>query len=690
MQVLAEHTLSFRPTVADLYPSRRTSVIDKIASSYNQLVTDPQYSAIIKSLNETCIPPVPIILPQIKYRLKLLETMSHIVPLQNSRNSVDEDMNNDCEEVANSQFATSEDRAKAYYSLGLRELARAKVNDELRMLWESEISCPCKQKDESFMRSIRSARRYFHSALDFLGQGSDQMTRDVLRCLSLVSGPGHRASLYLHLSLNVTMRRKISLSLKQDDGYGDVLPFQTWDSSRPPTNEVIFRLFENWINHESDSHETCFSEILEDYWPSAWPVVAAALCPTGDILLSRMQVGIQNEVEFHTICIFSPLDDENCSRPDLYDEIVKPLDEIIRDSQNQLQGADSGSRDDTNGDQRKREWWSHRNRINQQLEELLDRVDEILFSSNDAQAVLRGEHRSCNLASKFEAVTQDSVNVAGPTRIESSITERRWRNSPCTFLILDENLSRFPFEGLPSLQGQTISRLPGIPFGVASLIEQLETENGEPVSDPSRVSYVLDPESNLSGTRTRLEPFLNDLNSSNGQNWRAVIGKAPDADFMEKSITQENGLVLFFGHGGGQSFYSRQQVESLNVCSNDSSFSVRRARSPLVLMGCSSAKTESINRKESTSLDRLPLYYEPEGIILTYLFAGVPSVVGNLWDVTDRDIDRFTIAFLSDFFKYENQSLAECVSKARSACKMKFIVGCAPVHYGIPFHCLRK
>jgi len=59
--------------------------------------------------------------------------------------------------------------------------------------------------------------------------------------------------------------------------------------------------------------------------------------------------------------------------------------------------------------------------------------------------------------------------------------------------------------------------------------------------------------------------------------------------------------------------------------------------------------------------------------------------------VTDRDIDRFSLAMLEEFFDGEdNPSLAKCVATARSACKMKYIVGCAPVCYGIPVHLLRS
>jgi len=59
-------------------------------------------------------------------------------------------------------------------------------------------------------------------------------------------------------------------------------------------------------------------------------------------------------------------------------------------------------------------------------------------------------------------------------------------------------------------------------------------------------------------------------------------------------------------------------------------------------------------------------------------------VVGNLWDVTDREIDRFLESCLRRWFSDSNCDLAEAVRAGRSACKLVFLTGAAPVVYGIP------
>lgn len=70
-------------------------------------------------------------------------------------------------------------------------------------------------------------------------------------------------------------------------------------------------------------------------------------------------------------------------------------------------------------------------------------------------------------------------------------------------------------------------------------------------------------------------------------------------------------------------------------------------------------------------------------ITLTYihiLFS--PAVVGNLWDVTDRSIDRLTKYTLKSWglIKTDNipakpKSLVQAVTESRSQCKLPYLIG---------------
>ena len=86
--------------------------------------------------------------------------------------------------------------------------------------------------------------------------------------------------------------------------------------------------------------------------------------------------------------------------------------------------------------------------------------------------------------------------------------------------------------------------------------------------------------------------------------------------------------------------------------------------------------------------------HDPMGASIAYLLSGAPWVIGNLWDVTDRDIDRLSVSCMEKVFDELatgvsseqcgrlNVSLSLCDS--REVCKLKSAVGSAAVMYGYP------
>ena len=78
-----------------------------------------------------------------------------------------------------------------------------------------------------------------------------------------------------------------------------------------------------------------------------------------------------------------------------------------------------------------------------------------------------------------------------------------------------------------------------------------------------------------------------------------------------------------------------------------------------------------------------------------------PCLVATLWDVTDRDIDKFAQSVFAELSMTPDQlsrwtpasgidakttSVVHAVAKSREACKLKYLTGAAPVIYGIPFY----
>ena len=170
--------------------------------------------------------------------------------------------------------------------------------------------------------------------------------------------------------------------------------------------------------------------------------------------------------------------------------------------------------------------------------------------------------------------------------------------------------------------------------------------------------------------------------------------------------------------GIGEQYLSRDEIQELEKCA------------ATLLMGCSSGSL------------RLNGCYSPQGVSLSYIRAGSPVTIANLWEVTDKDIDRFGKAVLNAWLR-ERMDLADCsqcnllvkefeamkikgrkvnfrkkvassnlaettdgsslkntcdhrpkigsfVGQARETCTLSFLNGVSPVCYGVPTGIWRK
>lgn len=68
-------------------------------------------------------------------------------------------------------------------------------------------------------------------------------------------------------------------------------------------------------------------------------------------------------------------------------------------------------------------------------------------------------------------------------------------------------------------------------------------------------------------------------------------------------------------------------------------------------------------------------------------FSYSPSIVGCLWDVTDRDIDRYLEELLRRWLQPDKRtSLLDSVHQSMDVCKLPYIIGSAPTVYGLPVY----
>ncbi|PLN79501.1 peptidase family C50-domain-containing protein [Aspergillus taichungensis] len=243
-----------------------------------------------------------------------------------------------------------------------------------------------------------------------------------------------------------------------------------------------------------------------------------------------------------------------------------------------------------------------------------------------------------------------------------------------TVLVLDKALHMFPWESLPCLQGFPVCRVPSLEC-LRDRVLQFRNERTKKAGQGLRLNrnsgtYILNPTGDLQTTQGLFETGLSQLES-----WTGVVNRPPTEEEFKDGLESKD-LFLYFGHGSGAQYIRGRTVKRLDRCA------------VTFLMGCSSGALTEAGE------------YEPYGTPMNYLHAGSASLVATLWDVTDKDIDRFAKSTFehwgllggedADATQERRRSAArevaldEAVSRSRSACVLKYLNGAAPVIYGIP------
>ena len=267
-----------------------------------------------------------------------------------------------------------------------------------------------------------------------------------------------------------------------------------------------------------------------------------------------------------------------------------------------------------------------------------------------------------------------------------------------TILILDKALHCFPWESLPYLQGQAVSRVPSLCFLRTRILQQQAQPSGFHQAHSSGVTVsaregacILNPAGDLVSTQRTFQDRFKSMSA-----WSTVVNRAPTETEIIDFLSKRN-VYLYFGHGSGGQYVRARLIKELDRCA------------VALLMGCSSGTMTEAGE------------FESYGVPMTYLYAGAPAVVGTLWDVTDKDIDRFTMMTLQSWGLFTEPSderrspwkkglpdksrvtrgmrvaeaiaddlgskpvaLDQAVGQGRNACVLRYLNGAAPVVYGTP------
>ncbi|KAI9100434.1 peptidase family C50-domain-containing protein [Phlyctochytrium arcticum] len=225
-------------------------------------------------------------------------------------------------------------------------------------------------------------------------------------------------------------------------------------------------------------------------------------------------------------------------------------------------------------------------------------------------------------------------------------------------LIPDKHLHMLPWEALPTLFDKPTSRLPCLSF-LRDILR--ETNDVGHSIDPSNAHYILNPTNDLDATQKQFSPFV-----TSQEGWTGTIGEVPtEKQWLEGLEDRE--LFVYFGHGGGEQYARGYCIREMAKCA------------VTLLLGCSSGCLRSAGE------------FDPSGTPLHYMFAGSRAIVATLWDVTDRDLDRFSMSLFEKWGLIESGETSSCkvslsaaVARSRGSCTLKYLTGAAPVVYGVP------
>ncbi|KAH7656747.1 Peptidase C50 separase protein [Dioscorea alata] len=251
--------------------------------------------------------------------------------------------------------------------------------------------------------------------------------------------------------------------------------------------------------------------------------------------------------------------------------------------------------------------------------------------------------------------------------------EEKHFNRRSIVLVLDADMQMLPWESLPTLRKQEVYRMPSV-NSIFALLKQMHNGRGLgrryetpfPLVNPFDAYFLLNPSGDLHETQTEFEDLFK-REMTEGR-----VCSVPPFEELASAL-QKHDLFIYFGHGSGEQFWPRKKIENLDRCA------------ATLLMGCSSGSLVIKGQ------------YTPEGPPLSYLLAGCPAIIANLWDVLSNDINRYCKVLLDAWLRDASQTdsgeelrFASLMGKARDACRFPFLTGAAPVCYGVPTRILKK
>lgn len=219
------------------------------------------------------------------------------------------------------------------------------------------------------------------------------------------------------------------------------------------------------------------------------------------------------------------------------------------------------------------------------------------------------------------------------------------QNSSTMYMCLCDLLLGLPIESLPCFESNDIVRIiPALKMPAVSSAR------------PCKQFYVVNPGGDCPKTQAAMVPFLT--------GWTGHQGSPTLSDKDLLGRLRESDLFLYSGHGGGEKHWSGSSMQRIRSGDHDSAPRV------VLLMGCSSAKPYG---------DYLAPFCTP----FHYLLGGCEIVVGTLWDVLGKELDRVTIGLVESeiISRLSVGEILQCMRRAKQKAKLKYLTAASFVVY---------
>ncbi|KAI5955753.1 ESP1 [Candida jiufengensis] len=437
--------------------------------------------------------------------------------------------------------------------------------------------------------------------------------------------------------------------------------------------------------------------------PSNWEIITLDICDqTGDLILSKF-----NKVPVFVRLSLSRFKERESIDTLSFDELKTKFKEIFAQNRKSTQFSTTSL---VKTVEDRKNWWKSRFALDYELQDLCEHIENYWFGgfksifstksddkhyqnfkdeliqilksniSNETEKSIKWNEfiyecffglekydRSCidDLLNYMTQLLQFHLNnkkMVNLSNIHDSL-ERLYLRYPKSklyqnshiILIPSTRCAFFPWESLEFLKNKSISRMPS----VSSLLETLKN----PMKiQSSNAYYLVNPGGDLQSSENRFRTYMEQQKT-----WTGIIGTKPQENKIISNILSSN-LFIYIGHGGCDQYVKLSDLIKATQIKN---------LPPSFLIGCSSGEIQDNGK------------FEPSGLILNWLNCGSSAILANLWDVTDKDIDTFTISMFEKWglFPSDNNKfvdIAESIRKSRDVCVLKYLNGAAPVIYGLP------